>query len=76
MDRWYVIMPGTPVVVSQGSGGPRVETLRGPLQFREPISMDDKTVTFEDGDRTIVVDRKDVALSEANGQGGTVQWGV
>ena len=69
-------MPGTPVVVSQAGGSHRVETLRGPLQFREPISMDDKTATFQDMGRTIVVDRKDVALSEQCGQGGTNTWGI
>jgi hypothetical protein len=75
MARWYVILPGTPVMVRDGAAL-KPQTLRGPLQFKEPAKMDHKTVTFEDGGRSVVVDRKDVALSDYDGLAGTVQWGT
>jgi hypothetical protein len=46
------------------------------MQFKKPASQDHKTATFQDGSRSIVVDRKDVALSDYDGQAGTVQWGI
>ena len=64
------------MLISQDGVELRPQTLRGPLQFKEPAKIDDKTLTFQDGSRTIVVDRKDVALSEQVGQAGSVQWGI
>jgi hypothetical protein len=75
MAQRYVILPGTPVLVSQDGGELRPHTLRSQLQFEKPSRMDNKTATFQDSGMFIVVDRKDVTLSEYNGHARTVRWG-
>jgi hypothetical protein len=72
----YLNQPGTRVAGSQNGIDWKSPMLKAQLTFDAPIETTDMNLVFANGQWRIRVSRRDVAVVESEGAGGTVPWSV